>query len=115
MLFCLAFSAVLASYLLNENLNLYGKIGCFLCIIGSTILIIHAPQEENVSTMEELSVKLRDPGRLHIIFWALNLILEYHMGSQINLSDTKCLVILSVTLLTQDTGLTNEELSTANF
>eukprot|EP00112_Aurelia_sp_Birch-Aquarium-sp1_P023738 Seg7190.1 transcript_id=Seg7190.1/GoldUCD/mRNA.D3Y31 product="Magnesium transporter NIPA2" protein_id=Seg7190.1/GoldUCD/D3Y31 len=55
-------SAILASYFLNENLNLYGKIGCFLCIIGSTVLIIHAPQEENVSTMEELSVKLRDPG-----------------------------------------------------
>eukprot|EP00795_Rhopilema_esculentum_P000925 gene925-10680_t len=55
-------SAILASYLLDEKLNLYGKIGCFLCILGSTILIIHAPQEENVSTMEELSVKLRDPG-----------------------------------------------------
>eukprot|EP00794_Sanderia_malayensis_P007191 gene7191-7997_t len=55
-------SAILSSYLLNEKLNLHGKIGCFLCILGSTVLIIHAPQEENVSTMEELSVKLRDPG-----------------------------------------------------
>jgi len=55
-------SAVLASYFLDEKLNLYGKLGCFLCIIGSTVLIIHAPQEEMVSTMEELSVKLRDPG-----------------------------------------------------
>ena len=60
--FLSSLSAVLASYLLNEKLNLYGKIGCFLCIIGSTVLIIHAPQEEKVSTMEGLSVKLRDAG-----------------------------------------------------
>ena len=60
-------SAVLASYFLDEKLNLYGKLGCFLCIIGSTVLIIHAPQEEMVSTMEELSVKLRDPGNLDVI------------------------------------------------
>ncbi len=63
MIFLFIFSAILASYFLNEKLNLHGKIGCFLCILGSTVLIIHAPQEENVSTMEELSVKLRDPGK----------------------------------------------------
>ncbi|XP_065669839.1 magnesium transporter NIPA2 isoform X1 [Hydra vulgaris] len=53
--------AVLASIMLKERLNLHGKVGCFLCVIGSTVLVIHAPPEENVNDMEELSAKLRDP------------------------------------------------------
>lgn len=47
--------------MLEERLNLHGKVGCFLCTVGSTILVIHAPPEENVNSMEELSAKLRDP------------------------------------------------------
>ena len=47
--------------MLKERLNLHGKVGCFLCVIGSTVLVIHAPPEENVNDMEELSAKLRDP------------------------------------------------------
>jgi len=54
-------SAVLASIMLNERLNLHGKVGCLLCILGSTILIIHAPEEEQVTEMESLSPKLKDP------------------------------------------------------
>ncbi|ETE62093.1 Magnesium transporter NIPA2, partial [Ophiophagus hannah] len=41
--------AVLASYFLNEQLNIHGKIGCLLCILGSTVMVIHAPQEETVA------------------------------------------------------------------
>ena len=47
----LHFSAILSSSLLNEKLNLHGKIGCFLCILGSTIIVIHAPEEEEVSDL----------------------------------------------------------------
>eukprot|EP00111_Clytia_hemisphaerica_P011591 TCONS_00034075-protein len=54
-------SAVLASIMLKERLNLHGKVGCLLCILGSTILIIHAPEEEQVTEMESLSPKLKDP------------------------------------------------------
>jgi len=54
-------SAVLASIMLKERLNLHGKVGCLLCILGSTILIIHAPEEEQVTEMEILSPKLKDP------------------------------------------------------
>ena len=47
--------------MLKERLNLHGKVGCFLCIVGSTVLVIHAPPEEAVSHMEELMAKLKDP------------------------------------------------------
>ncbi|XP_014209926.1 magnesium transporter NIPA2 [Copidosoma floridanum] len=53
-------SAILASKFLNEHLNLLGKIGCFLCMLGSTVLVIHSPKEEEISTMENLAAKMQD-------------------------------------------------------
>jgi len=55
-------SALLASYFLNEKQNLHGKIGCLLSLIGSTVLVIHAPQEEEVKRMDDLEPKLTSPG-----------------------------------------------------
>lgn len=54
-------SAILSSYFLNEHLNIHGKIGCILSILGSTVMVIHAPQEE-VTSLQEMEMKLRDPG-----------------------------------------------------
>jgi len=58
------FSAILSSYFLDEKQNLHGKVGCVLSIIGSTVLVIHAPQEEEVDSIEELEAKLIEPGEL---------------------------------------------------
>ncbi|KAE8625655.1 hypothetical protein XENTR_v10006353 [Xenopus tropicalis] len=57
-------SAILSSYFLNEKLNLHGKIGCLLSILGSTVMVIHAPQEEEIGSLNEMSIKLADPGFL---------------------------------------------------
>ncbi|KAM6178767.1 magnesium transporter NIPA2 [Rhynchocyon petersi] len=55
-------SAILSSYFLSERLNLHGKIGCLLSILGSTVMVIHAPKEEEIETLNEMSQKLGDPG-----------------------------------------------------
>ncbi|XP_037808075.1 LOW QUALITY PROTEIN: magnesium transporter NIPA2-like [Lucilia sericata] len=55
-------SAVMASRFLNEKLNLLGKLGCFLCIIGSTIIVLHSPKEKEIEDLEILFEKLQDPG-----------------------------------------------------
>ncbi|CAL8345699.1 magnesium transporter NIPA2 isoform X2 [Gadus morhua] len=57
-------SAVLSSYFLTERLNLHGKLGCVLSILGSTTMVIHAPKEEEISSLEHMAVKLVDPGFL---------------------------------------------------
>ncbi|NP_001086011.1 NIPA magnesium transporter 2 S homeolog [Xenopus laevis] len=57
-------SAILSSYFLNEKLNLHGKIGCLLSIVGSTVMVIHAPQEEEIGSLNEMAIKLADPGFL---------------------------------------------------
>ncbi|XP_052456461.1 magnesium transporter NIPA2-like isoform X2 [Carassius gibelio] len=55
-------SAVLSSYFLTERLNLHGKLGCLLSILGSTTMVIHAPKEEEIDSLEDMSKKLVDPG-----------------------------------------------------
>uniref|UniRef100_A0A3B3DIL2 Zgc:101583 n=1 Tax=Oryzias melastigma TaxID=30732 RepID=A0A3B3DIL2_ORYME len=55
-------SAVLSTYFLNERLNIHGKVGCLLCILGSTVMVIHAPQEEEVASLTAMAEKLKDPG-----------------------------------------------------
>lgn len=36
------------------------QIGCFLCIIGSIIFVIHSPKSEEIKSFDELVIKLRD-------------------------------------------------------
>ncbi|XP_075061491.1 magnesium transporter NIPA4 isoform X2 [Mixophyes fleayi] len=55
-------SAVMSSYLLGERLNILGKLGCALSVLGSTVLVIHSPEEQEVTTLEDMTSKLRDPG-----------------------------------------------------
>ncbi|XP_026855942.2 magnesium transporter NIPA4 [Electrophorus electricus] len=58
------FSAVLSSHLFGETMNLLGKLGCMLSLLGSTIMVIHAPEEEAVKTLQAMTDKLLDPGFL---------------------------------------------------
>ncbi|KAI6021686.1 magnesium transporter NIPA-domain-containing protein [Pisolithus microcarpus] len=46
--------AVLASFLLNEKLGRLGRMGCGMCLIGSLIIIIHAPADKEVETVDEI-------------------------------------------------------------
>ncbi|XP_017278886.1 magnesium transporter NIPA1 isoform X2 [Kryptolebias marmoratus] len=54
------FGAVLASWILEEHLNILGKLGCVLCCCGSVVLIIHAPAAVATSRLE-LEERLSDP------------------------------------------------------
>ncbi|XP_071239424.1 magnesium transporter NIPA2-like [Salvelinus alpinus] len=65
-------SAVLSSYLLGETLNLFGKLGCVLSVLGSILMVIHAPEEEEVTTLHQMTDKLLDPGFL--VFASIQLV-----------------------------------------
>ncbi|PIA48211.1 hypothetical protein AQUCO_01400649v1 [Aquilegia coerulea] len=47
-------SAVLAHFILNERLHKLGILGCVMCISGSIIIVIHAPQEREISSVQEI-------------------------------------------------------------
>ncbi|VDN89658.1 unnamed protein product [Brugia pahangi] len=65
-------TAVLSSKLLKERLNLLGKIGCAVCLLGSTVIVLHSPKEEEVSNMADLALKMRNAG---FIFYVVAVIL----------------------------------------
>ena len=55
-------SAVLASFLLNERLGHLGRVGCALCLIGSLIIVLHAPEDKEIETVDEILRFALQPG-----------------------------------------------------
>ncbi|EGX46741.1 hypothetical protein AOL_s00097g489 [Orbilia oligospora ATCC 24927] len=61
--------AVLSSYFLHEDLGLLGKLGCAICLIGSVIIVLHAPADEEVDEIELLLHYAIQPGFLFYCFF----------------------------------------------
>lgn len=49
-----AHSAILASIFLKEELGRIGRVGCTLCLLGSLIIVLHAPEDKEVTTVDEM-------------------------------------------------------------
>ncbi|KAI8474297.1 MAG: magnesium transporter NIPA-domain-containing protein [Monoraphidium minutum] len=47
-------SALLADQILNEKLNVFGWVGCGLCINGSITIVLHAPAERPLTSVLEV-------------------------------------------------------------
>ena len=62
---CCLCSAVLAHYLLQEKLNVFGVLGCVLCIVGSVVIVLHAPEERPVRSVMEIWAYAMRPGPYH--------------------------------------------------
>ncbi|KAK2465575.1 hypothetical protein APHAL10511_002467 [Amanita phalloides] len=63
--------AVLASFLLHEELGHLGRLGCALCLIGSLIIVLHAPEDKPVETVDEILNYAIQPGFLLYCFTVL--------------------------------------------
>lgn len=37
-----------------------------ICVAGSTVMVIHAPEEEKITTIMEMAAKMKDTGRLQL-------------------------------------------------
>jgi hypothetical protein len=46
--------AVLGSYFLGEKLGVLGRVGCAICLIGSVVIVLHAPPDEDLKNIDEL-------------------------------------------------------------
>src|SRR5215471_3924765 len=58
--------AVLAAVFLNEELGPLGRIGCAICLIGSVIIVLHAPPDEPIETVDEILNYALKPGSLFL-------------------------------------------------
>lgn len=54
--------AVLGSYFLKEELGTLGKLGCAICLIGSVIIVLHAPPDEEIKTIDQILNYAIQPG-----------------------------------------------------
>jgi len=55
-------SSVLAHATLNETLNVYGMLGCLMCITGSLSIALHAPPERHLGSVIEVWQLAMQPG-----------------------------------------------------
>ncbi|KAL8419561.1 hypothetical protein RB594_002675 [Gaeumannomyces avenae] len=56
--------AILGSYFLNELLGTLGKVGSAICLIGAVIIVLHAPPDEPITTIDEILHFALQPGFL---------------------------------------------------
>lgn len=56
--------AVLGSYFLKEELGTLGKLGCAICLIGAIIIVLHAPPDEEIETIDQILHYAIQPGFL---------------------------------------------------
>lgn len=69
--------AVLGAYFLNEQLGVLGKLGCATCLLGAIIIVLHAPPDEKVETVDEILNRAIEPGFL--IYCAVAIIISLLM------------------------------------
>lgn len=63
--------AILASLILKEHLGHLGRLGCTLCLLGSLIIVMHAPSDKEVQSVEEFLTFALQPGFLLYCFTVL--------------------------------------------
>lgn len=57
-------TTILSAFFLKERLSMVGKVACFLCIVGSIVIVMNAPEESSVSTIQEMQHYVITPGFL---------------------------------------------------
>ncbi|KAJ6529624.1 magnesium transporter NIPA-domain-containing protein [Mycena capillaripes] len=60
--------AILAAVMLKERLGHMGRVGCALCILGSSIIVLHAPEDQEIETITQFLEYAVAPGFLLYCF-----------------------------------------------
>ncbi|KAK8530093.1 hypothetical protein V6N13_102971 [Hibiscus sabdariffa] len=77
-------SAVLAHIILRERLHTFGILGCALCVVGSTTIVLHAPPERQIESVAEVWALATEPGFLFYTALVLTIVfvLIFHFVPQ---------------------------------
>ncbi|KAL8932398.1 MAG: hypothetical protein Q9216_006855 [Gyalolechia sp. 2 TL-2023] len=55
---------ILSAIFLKERLSFVGKIGCFMCIVGSVVIVLNAPEQSAVANIQDMQHFVIAPGFL---------------------------------------------------
>ncbi|KAK9941645.1 hypothetical protein M0R45_007346 [Rubus argutus] len=89
-------SAVLAHFLLKERLQKMGIVGCVTCIVGSVVIVIHAPQEHALNSVQEIWTLATQPAFLIYVAATLSLVLALIVHFEPRYGLTNILVYLGI-------------------
>ncbi|XP_051127591.1 probable magnesium transporter NIPA1 [Andrographis paniculata] len=68
------FSAVLAHFVLNESLHMFGIVGCAQCLVGSLTILLNAPKEGDIESVKQVWHYALAPGFLIYAFLVAGLV-----------------------------------------
>nr|GMD74186.1 probable magnesium transporter NIPA4 [Ipomoea batatas] len=97
-----------AGMVTRERLHIFGIIGCVLCIVGSTIIVLHAPQEREIENVQELWDLATEPGFLlygTMVVAAVVIIIVYFLPKY---GQTHIIAYVGVCSLVGSIGVRNE-------
>lgn len=57
-------TTILSAIFLKERLSFVGKVSCFLCIIGSVVIVLNAPEQSAVADIQQMQSYVITPGFL---------------------------------------------------
>lgn len=89
-------SAVLAHFLLKERLQKMGVLGCVTCIVGSVVIVIHAPQEQTLNSVEEIWNLATQPDFLVYVAATISLVLTLILYFEPRCGQTNILIYLGI-------------------
>lgn len=89
-------SAVLAHFMLRERLQKMGVVGCVSCVVGSVVIVIHAPQEHTPSSVQEIWALATQPAFLIYAVATLLIVLALILYFEPRCGQTNILVYLGI-------------------
>lgn len=57
-------TTILSAIFLKERLSFVGKVSCFICILGSVVIVLNAPEQAAVADIQEMQHFVISPGFL---------------------------------------------------
>ncbi|URE27290.1 hypothetical protein MUK42_12938 [Musa troglodytarum] len=89
-------SAILSHFMLKERLQRMGILGCISCIVGSVVIVIHAPREQSPSSVEEIWKLATQPGFLIYAATTLSFVLVLVLHFEPRYGQTNILIYLGI-------------------
>lgn len=89
-------SAVLAHFILKERLPKLGILGCVLCIAGSVVIVLHAPQEQSPTSVQQIWALAAQPAFVIYMVAALSLVLALILHFEPRYGQSNVLVYIGI-------------------
>ncbi|CAK8576769.1 unnamed protein product [Lathyrus sativus] len=89
-------SSVLAHFLLNERLQKMGVLGCISCIVGSIVIVIHAPQEHTPNSVQEIWELATQPEFMIYVIVTVSVVLALILNFEPRYGQKNMLVYLGI-------------------